>query len=833
MPRLLFRAPWFLMIGLLVASHSDAEIPPPAARARDGDLQGDPLPDRAVARLGRTRFRQTGAVRALALSPDGQMIATACEDSYVRLWAAGTGKEFRRFAIPHEEGSDPANWVAFSPDGQKLAAAGCSGLWLWNWSRDENPKLFSGPVLAKDWVDPRKSVSITTTRGAFSVNGKSLGCVDLYGTVRVWEISPKVEVLTVPREGDPPLFDGGRYALALNADGSSVAFPRYDRTVRVWDVAGRRELHRLEGHQGFIKALSFSPDGRFLASGSEDGTLRLWDAVTGREIWSRGGHKSGCDSIVFSSDGKTIISGGGAGRVRLWASPSGKLLRELQGRQSGICGLSLSTDQRYLIAGGEDAAIWRWDLTTWSELTSDFGHHARIRSVAFSPDGRRVVTASDDGTARLWEASTGRLLSCFEGHRKKVRGVAFAPDGATFTTAGDDGTLRTWRAEPGGKQTLQIQADRKAVYRLSYCQNGRVLASSGKEGGIRFWDARIGKELLSILDGRGAFALAGFPIGSELAVLFSDAIVIVDSRDGKELHRFTDSRSPSTMAYSPDGRTIAILDSNDVVYICESASRQPVKHLLCHGLRIVSLAFLGCGGLLAGGTEEGKIVLWDLVTGRRLPDLNGDGGEVSGLASAPGGTLLASANANTTALLWQVPRLTRVARGYPSECTAGQCEALWEDLREADGLKAYKAIWALAAYPEVTVASLRAKLQPIPALDDKVLSRCLANLGDGRFAVRQQALEDLKGFSDLAVPALRGRLAHSPPLDERRSLEELIEAARTWPQDLLRTLRAIQVLEAIGTTEARAVLLRMANGAAGSRLTQEAKASLKRLEAAR
>jgi hypothetical protein len=122
-------------------------------------------------------------------------------------------------------------------------------------------------------------------------------------------------------------------------------------------------------------------------------------------------------------------------------------------------------------------------------------------------------------------------------------------------------------------------------------------------------------------------------------------------------------------------------------------------------------------------------------------------------------------------------------------------------------------------------------VQPISAADAGRLAQLLADLESKRFAVRQKAARELEKLGAAAESALRQALAGNPSLETRRRLEKLVDQldfAKTPGQ--LRLLRAVEVLEDIGTVEARQMLAGLAKGAPHTRLTEEAKASLERLD---
>ena len=129
------------------------------------------------------------------------------------------------------------------------------------------------------------------------------------------------------------------------------------------------------------------------------------------------------------------------------------------------------------------------------------------------------------------------------------------------------------------------------------------------------------------------------------------------------------------------------------------------------------------------------------------------------------------------------------------------------------------------------MALLRELLLPAVAPDATRVGRLLADLDSGDFAVRVKATAELEALGDLAEPALRRALEGHPSLEVRRRVERLLsklEGTITDPEKL-RVLRALEVLEQIGTPEAGRVLKTIAGGADEALVTRQAKESVRRL----
>jgi hypothetical protein len=139
----------------------------------------------------------------------------------------------------------------------------------------------------------------------------------------------------------------------------------------------------------------------------------------------------------------------------------------------------------------------------------------------------------------------------------------------------------------------------------------------------------------------------------------------------------------------------------------------------------------------------------------------------------------------------------------------------------------------MADSPEEALAFLKGRLRPVPAPDEKQLRRWVADLDSERFAVREAASRSLEGQGERAESALAKIVTGEGSSPEaRRRAKALLKklAGPLTSPGRVRSLRSVEVLEHAGTKEARRLLNTLAGGASQARLTQEAKAALRRLE---
>jgi hypothetical protein len=166
----------------------------------------------------------------------------------------------------------------------------------------------------------------------------------------------------------------------------------------------------------------------------------------------------------------------------------------------------------------------------------------------------------------------------------------------------------------------------------------------------------------------------------------------------------------------------------------------------------------------------------------------------------------------------------------PRKLTEAEAATQWQDLRSDDFAKIRPAMRLLVGAPEQALPLLQKHLRPSKAADPKLVDPLVADLGSSVFAKRQRAVDQLKAMGEPVIPSLRKSLGNKIDLEHRRRIESLLELAITIPHnpDRLRELRGLQVLELIGTPEARQIVAELANGASGLGLTDAANEALKR-----
>jgi WD40 repeat protein len=284
----------------------------------------------------------SGRVLHLALSGDGDYVASSSRDRTIRLWDVRSGEEEYAFSMDDVDMSH----IAFSPDGRLLASAGA----IWDVeSKQVRHKLergreIPGPV-------------------AFSPDGSLLAVALINQPVRLWDVTSGQAVRTFEEQADnAPSMDGGAFNIAFSPDGTLLAAGGLHGTVRLWDVERGQIAGAFEhGNESGLHDVAFSPDGSMLASGGTDPEVRLWDVGNGQVVDTLS-LRDGLFGVAFSSDGTLLATAGGDERaVLLWDVQFREVVRTLP-HDDQLMDVTFSPDGTLLASGGYDNAVYLWGI---------------------------------------------------------------------------------------------------------------------------------------------------------------------------------------------------------------------------------------------------------------------------------------------------------------------------------------------------------------------------------------------------------------------------------------------------------------------------------------
>jgi WD40 repeat protein len=739
------------------------------------------LVDRKSGKILRA-FKGNGKFGAMALSPDGKVVALASHGApktTITFWDMATG----RLRPPLSFDSDGCFGLHYSSDGKRLLTA-------------SSGKGDGGIVQAWDVRSGKLLHEVAVERYfyvAFSPDGRLVASRNDKDEVRVLKIT---DGETVCRFKPAP--NRSFASFAFTPDGKALITIAPGHAPCLWDARTGKQLRAFVGPSSReVKMGGFSPDGKRFAlivgNWLRENAVRLWNVDTGEEARPYPGHADGVTAVAFAPNGKALASGSYDCTVRLWEPGTGRELRCLQ------------------------------------------GHKERVLALAFSPDGRTLASASADGTTRLWRVADGRELVKLEGPGRA--GAAppgpFDREGMKLVFAADGKTL--YGMDTAGYCAWDVTTGR-TLKRKQFGGDERQLIGLSADGGtaIAYWHKHFedggAPEALSLWDVSSGRLERAFPRRPSKGESHDMACVAAElSRDGRLL-------AASSRRYTHFKALFETLYGYPALRVWERLSGQEVLSLDSFS---DALAFSPDGKWLAanerGGDPKGwdlvfhhsmgSVHLWDTATGECRRTFAHHTAEVRCLAFAPDGKTLASGSADHTVLVWDCSRALAAGKPLP-EPSAKQLDAWWEALADGRALVARQAMAQLARHPAAATRFLGKRLRPATTPDAGRVAALVRDLSSPDFATRERATDALAQLGELASRALNKAAPASAGPETRRRLRQALDRASRLGY---RKLRAVAVLEEIGDDGAVRVLESLGKGLPESRQTVEARVALRRL----
>ena len=859
----LYCIPFFDLSHELIVSPMEAGWPelrgPSKAIWGKTDVDGEPLPPGALARLGSTRFRHQARVHAYAMSPEGNELATEDSAGTIALWQFPHGKLLRRtggyWDFRHFFQSDECS-VAYRANGSQLVLA-CSGSISFldahslNTIKQVTTDFFDAPLLSPDG------------RFALLVSREHL---------LLWDCEAGREIQKFPKAREPEhlvLSDEmpPKQTAAFSPDGTWLAISMPDYSILLYGLRSGK-TRSLRGHEGRLDCLAFCMDRNKLFSAGH--FVHVWDLASGRiahrfpagreiekDDWlayflektkdrerKRVKYRPRVSALAATADGRHLAAYTTDNKVVLWDTAKACPMWSLPAEEE-CSNLRFSRAGRYLLA-----TSWK-GLHVWEAARGLVLHPAedQSRDISlrdFTTDGTCIGITVGRDRGKIWNPRSGQ---CEDGERKlrqpALRALAKRND--------DHSQLRLLIQEVSSGRTVReiSLACKKSESRLeqlfetdctAVSPSGKILVCATHDN-VYCWrlDTNDNKPAWIISTDEGHWRPSSFTFTPDEAIVAlrrtptmwlscgCSADIPVDVRfldvhTGKELTRFNHlKRRCEWLVFSPDNKVLATngLDTHHAVQLWNRETGALVHTLTTeHSARCAAL--LPDGRSVIAGCSDGSLWMWECQSGGLRKRWRAHEGLIGEVIASPDGRLLASGCSDGTALLWEL---------YPATQTSPRraADTLWSQLAAPDSGQAYTAMVSYWSQPEFTERELAGRLHPVPAGSQGKILDSIHALDSKQFRDRERATSYLRRNMELAYPHLLRAASSAPSLEVERRISGLLRYEAAGRAERMRQSRAVEVLERLATDRATSILQQLSAGDPSLPLTQDANQSFNRL----
>jgi small GTP-binding protein len=286
--------------------------------------------------------------------------------------------------------------------------------------------------------------------------------------------------------------------IAWSPDGSYLASPSDDQTIRIWDVRSGACDRILKGHTADVYSVTWSPDSKMLASASKDATMRLWDTGTSKELRKFIADNDQFYCVAFSPNG-TVLVDADINEIRFRDLVSDAVnevpYKKKKGFDNTLISLAWSpTAQVLAIGSGGPSQLSGKRIYLLDQLgaliQSLDTNQESVYGLDWSPDGHLLVAGIRNGSINIWNTKNWQLINTLEGHTNGVDSIQFSSSGNFLASRSHDGTVRIWLCK--NWSTVAILKEQTSVYWMhdvAFHPHLPVLATLGqKDTIIRIWE---------------------------------------------------------------------------------------------------------------------------------------------------------------------------------------------------------------------------------------------------------------------------------------------------------------------------------------------------------
>ncbi len=511
------------------------------------------------------------------------------------------------------------NDIRLSADGTMLVSGGNDGmlrLWKMSDGKPLHPPIENGsPIISID----------------LSSDGKSVLVISSDGNCKLWNLGEKPEAKLVGQGVAHARFlqDGIRFISVGKAGGLLV----HKRDTL------ERTLKTMLNNNGAVSAVGIAPDRDHVLIASQDGYTRYWSLSNEDTSIPPLKQGSPVSAAAIDPEGKLAATGGENGQIYLWNLKTGELALPTPWVHEGlITELKFSPDGKYVASASEDKQCIVWEVATGKQYSPRLRHGSKVNDIGFTPDARWIVTLSEDNFARIWDINSGQLIVSPFRHNGTPQTFQITSNGRGLLTAGQDQLLRYWvlpiqiddATDPAiARQYAQERLSTQI--RLTTSPNGKLAANYGGDQPVRLRDAVTREPLSDTLKTGGATSALGFSHDSNWVATggFEGIVQVWSTRDGSPRWKQPGQHTSRVYvaAFHPQGTVLATGSDDNTIRVWDAATGELLFAPIRHEGGLYWLTFSKDGKSIYSASLDGTTRVFDATTGEpitpKLPAWNG------------------------------------------------------------------------------------------------------------------------------------------------------------------------------------------------------------------
>ena len=390
---------------------------------------------------------------------------------------------------------------------------------------------------------------------------------------------------------------------------------RLSLMLSCWMVAASssgQAVTELPGHAGPVSGVAYSPDGTQVASSSFDKSIKIWDIAGKKELRTLPGHGDIALSLAFSPSGQQILSGGHDKLLKLWNLSTNQPTRTIGPLAADVVNLILSPNGQHLVALSVDGFIRVYDAATGQAVGEWKAHEGGVTAASFQPDGTVINSVGADKHLRSWKFPTGEALGAIDIGAEPASQVTILADASAAVTGDKTGLLQSWRLPIGSVKPLAGHAADIVQLRKA----GNHLISLGSDQSIHVHDIVTGQELKAIAHPVPVRDLTISPTDPNLLLTAGEdkTLRAWNLADGANVGARPDLTDlPNALTFMPDGKGIILGENGGRIrtlaypFTYEFDDRPVGTHIA----PLTSVARTAKSGFVLTASQDRTVRLWD------------------------------------------------------------------------------------------------------------------------------------------------------------------------------------------------------------------------------